>query len=380
LSLLHPIATQGGVQDVPKLSRLMRRNGNWTYRVRVPDDLRTTLGKREIWRSFGAIAHSEAARLARLEGVKVDALFAEARAKLAKQSGAAPSEGTALTHEAIYRAVRAYFHRLEKSAQAVPLDDYQRELAVERAIEDVAGMHGTPVGDGSVQRVAKTVASEAGFSFAKGSLLFNELAEAVKAALDEHYFREVERLSLEPVRKRHPLFADIGPDRAPPKTMTLREAIDAFQAAPEWSNRAVKTKAAWKFRLAAWCDLLGPDRPVAIITRAEVKAARDTLMAVPPNAVKRWPDKTLAEVAELAQQQAIPPMHPKSVQLYMDSLVSLLKWLVAEGELAQNPATGIGAPIPTGGEDRVRRPMTIAELRHLFTSGPYADPSESLFE
>ena len=52
------------------------------FRAYVPEELRPIIGKREIWKSLGAISHREAVRLSHIESVKADALFAEARAKL----------------------------------------------------------------------------------------------------------------------------------------------------------------------------------------------------------------------------------------------------------------------------------------------------------
>lgn len=75
--LLHAPATQG--DEMAKDQRLFRRAGKWTFRVRVPTELQATIGKREIWKSLGDVSHAEARRLARIESVKTDALFAEAK-------------------------------------------------------------------------------------------------------------------------------------------------------------------------------------------------------------------------------------------------------------------------------------------------------------
>ncbi|MEP9354864.1 DUF6538 domain-containing protein [Xanthobacter sp. KR7-65] len=60
-------------------SRLFKRAGKWTFRVRVPADVQGKIGKKEIWKALGDVPHAEARRLARVESVKADALFAEAR-------------------------------------------------------------------------------------------------------------------------------------------------------------------------------------------------------------------------------------------------------------------------------------------------------------
>lgn len=97
-------------------------------------------------------------------------------------------------------------------------------------------------------------------------------------------------------------------------------------------------------------------------------------MVIPPNAAKRWPKTPLTKVAGIARKEELPAMHPKSVQLYLDALTSLMKWLVAEQELRENPATGIGVAQPDASEEPRRRPLTVPEIQTLLTSGPFVPP------
>jgi integrase len=223
-----------------------------------------------------------------------------------------------------------------------------------------------------MQQVARQIAQEARLGVPEGSSAFWELLSAVKRAADEYASRNVDRANLQPVAKRDPAFADITATTPPPRTLTLIGAVEAFKEAPEKAGKAAKTKAAYRFRLGAWVDLIGADRPVAEISRAEIKNARDVLLTVPANAAKRFPGKTLREAAALATKQGVPPMHPKSARLYLDSLASLFKGLPVEGEILGNPALAIG--VPPADDSKARRPMTIAELNRLFASGPYAKP------
>jgi hypothetical protein len=104
-------------------NRLIRRGGVWTFRVRVPDKLRSVVGKREIWKSLGGVSHAEAARLARIESVRVDSLFAEAERRLT-ESGARPLD--AVTDAELERLARSYFFQLESEAAPVPFSEGQR--------------------------------------------------------------------------------------------------------------------------------------------------------------------------------------------------------------------------------------------------------------
>jgi integrase len=380
------------VRDVGRQIGLIKRGKGYTLRVVVPVDVRpsfTPIWDREnrgrsrhskddqlsqVWITLGEADRRKAIEAARLKRVWLDGLFDEARAVATGKGAPSPNGSRVASLDAIRRAVRTYFYELEANAPPVPWDQIDREEALDRAIEDAGAEHTAPVEDYCVQHVANNIADKSMLSFDSQPLLFRKLTEAVKLALDEHASRQVERLSLEPIGRRYPLLADITAGAPPPKTMTLREAVEAYISAPERADRAPKTKRAWRFRLDAWCDLLGPDKAIAAISKPELRTARDTLMALPPNATKRWPGKHLTEVAALAKAERLPVLDPKSVKLYLEALSSLGKWLVNEGELTSNPASGLGAPAGSRDKKPTRRPFAVAELNRLFASGPFVAP------
>jgi hypothetical protein len=113
------------------LPGLKNRNERWTLRVRVPDDVRSTIEKLENSTSFEAVSFLEACRLARLERTDIDQLFAEARSRQRQTSIPEISESE-LRHLA-----RVYLHRLEASASDVPLDSDEREASALSNFEDL---------------------------------------------------------------------------------------------------------------------------------------------------------------------------------------------------------------------------------------------------
>lgn len=360
-----------GVDEVSRQPRLMRRNGRWGHRVRVPNDLRHFIGKSEIWRSLGTGPYAEACRQARLEDVRVDTFFADCRAKIRDRKAAQVAQDTPLSDDAIYRYVQQYFHFLETQQRVVPFGDGPREAAVDRAIDEAAAVHSTPAEAGTFDATARKFVNERQIPINDRSLAFGKLVSGIKAAMDEHHSREIARLTLQPVASGHPLFAEIAADRPPRRTLTLSAAVAAFIAAPERAERAAKTHAAWRFRYAVWKDLLGQNRPVKEITRDDVKRARVVLLSIPPNAAKRWPNVPLARVADIARRDGLPTIHPKSVQLYLEALNTLMRWLVAEGELSTNPAAGLGVAGGLRRTDKERRPLTTSDLQRLFACGPF---------
>ena len=68
------------MQELPKVPCLFReKDRRWTLRRRVPDEIRSIIGKREIWRTYGAMNFEEARRLHSREMAKWDAAFDKAR-------------------------------------------------------------------------------------------------------------------------------------------------------------------------------------------------------------------------------------------------------------------------------------------------------------
>ena len=43
--------------------RLMPRGAGWTFRAWVPEEIGPIIGKKEIWKQFGAVSHREAVKL-----------------------------------------------------------------------------------------------------------------------------------------------------------------------------------------------------------------------------------------------------------------------------------------------------------------------------
>lgn len=351
-----------------KDQRLFKRAGKWTFRVRVPADIQDKIGKREVWKSLGDISHAEARRLARVESVKVDALFAEARAPASGLSLAQISEAD------LHHLACAYLHRLEVGAAAMPLDDFERRERAEEASEKIM-LVGQSVDEASLQLVATDIAEDARLDLTGKPAALSKLTELVQRALIEHYSREADRASLAPECVYDPLFAGVTRASPPPVSrLTLARAVELYKAEPDRAGVSPKTRAAYEFRFAMLLELLGPEKVVDKITRADVREVRDLLMKLPPNATKRFPDAPLRQVAEIAGKNDLQTMSPKSVGLYVEALSALFRWLVKEELAARNPAVGLKSPaLPLEAD---RRPFTAHELNVLFAAPAFSAATE----
>ena len=79
--LIHKAATRSDA-TVANPPGLRQRGGSWEVRVRVPDRLRKTLGKREIVRSLGGVSKMDAAHLAWGVRAEIAEIFKAAEVRL----------------------------------------------------------------------------------------------------------------------------------------------------------------------------------------------------------------------------------------------------------------------------------------------------------
>ncbi|MDK9696983.1 MAG: site-specific integrase [Siculibacillus sp.] len=348
-----------------KVPGLSRRGSVWQFRVRVPEKLQKAIGKGEIVKSLGPVSHAEAARLARLERTTADRLFAEAEAR------ARTAPLACLSESQLRHLTRAFFFRLEENAGPIPFSDDEREVLASSVRGDLAGITQT-LEDASLQQVAIEFAEWANVRVERNSLAFLDLCRAVQRAHIEHYRREHDRLRLKHEERNDPLFADIDRMHPPKPMLTLGDAVEKFMGDPQRTALAPKTRALWTGRFGAWLDLVGKARPVAEITRDEVREALKVLMRVPKNAAKLYPGVPLKKVVKDATKGQPPLLSAKTVQLYIDVLNALFKFLVEEQLLPRNVMQNLkGAP---ASDDDKRRPWAVDELKKFFGTDPFDKP------
>lgn len=201
--LLHTTATQSG-EEVVKSSGLIRRGVRWGFRRRVPDTVRSHIGKREFLKSFGDVPLKEARRLAAREWARTDDLIATAERQIANRRSI-----DELSVSEIGAIARSYFAALEKQAMLEPpiFNDDQLNAEMELNNEELVGLANGPE-DASVQKIATVAAREANVAAAPGTRHFFVLSEAVHAALIEHHRRQSDRLRRRPVNCYDHAFSD----------------------------------------------------------------------------------------------------------------------------------------------------------------------------
>jgi len=125
-------------------------------------------------------------------------------------------------------------------------------------------------------------------------------------------------------------FDPVFKPRAEPGGKTLAQAIAAFRAEPQRATLIAKSQQTYDvvFRLAG--ELFGTDRPIREIGREDCKTFRATVQALPPNAAKRFPGRTLVEVAGL-KLPTTDRLHATTVNHYVHGLSALMNYAHNEG-------------------------------------------------
>jgi integrase len=128
------------------------------------------------------------------------------------------------------------------------------------------------------------------------------------------------------------------------------------------------TEYAALFRLLR--DAGGEDRPVRSIGREDCRRIRDLVSVLPAHAAKRWPGKSLVEVAELARDKGLTPMDPATANAYLGRLSTLMRWAEREEYIARNPAVGLTVAAPETDAREARLPFSIDQLNAIFRTPP----------
>lgn len=144
----------------------------------------------------------------------------------------------------------------------------------------------------------------------------------------------------------------------------LTDLSAAFRAERSAVRGEVGTEKKYGFPFRVMEEVLGREKIVSTITRADCLAVRSFFERLPPNAKKRFPKLTLVQAAEKAEVDNLPRLAPNSVGAYMQSVLAVLRWAGDEGwgvKINQRDLVGPRAPIVK------RRGFRPDELARLFT-------------
>ncbi len=361
-----------------KVTGLMRRGSTYSLRRRVPTDLVEALGRREIWVALGTSDYREAAKEARRASVRLDMEWDAARAAL-KNGEPVPSKNTVAEAD-IRRAVLGDFWRAEQGATVAHDDDvrenaehdidgYQRrdpsaEAALVSQARSLIDKHklNIPLPD------ATRVGQRAEPFTASPELV--KLLELLRRADIEHLKRMLDRMDGQHGDVAHdPLFAgvnSVSPRPALSEGITLGEAIKRMETDPTRAHLGDTADAKYVMTFRAMKEVIGPDRALASITRADCADVQELLAGIPANVskLKAYAKcETLREIAALAATRTDRKMAVGTVRVYTHTLSSFFNWAINKGLITVNPAVRL-APAK-GAAEVSKQPFTVEEMNKL---------------
>ncbi|MQW16682.1 site-specific integrase [Sinorhizobium meliloti] len=372
-----------GSEEVVKVPGLIRRGSTYSLRRRVPTDLVEAVGRREIWVSLGTSNYKAAAKKARLEAVRLDIQWDKQREAL-KIGEPLKSVDTVSEAELRHVVVSDFW----ASQQEAPLGRVSTEDGRDYLESLEAELGGLEASDPS--------SLAAVFSHAKAIILerklpiqvppdqkFGERSGTVHASPELARLLELLRRSdVEKVKRLidrlegghgdnafDPFFAGVNSFSEAPNAsngLTLGEAIKRFETDPTRAHLGDTADAKYVVTFRVMKEVIGDDRPLVSITRAECASVQEIIAGLPPNLskLKAYGDcKTMRAVVAKAAERGDKLMSPGTVRVYTHTLSAFFNWANRKGLLTNNPATRLASA--NGAADVSRRPFTVDELNKI---------------
>lgn len=372
------------MEEMAKHPWLMKRGDRYYLRARVPADLAERYEGREIKRALRTSDRREADRLIRIESAKLEREFEEKRRHQAPTDQ--PIED--VPYFVLDEIAQTWFLSRLKKEEDLRRNDFVRDLRdveqwAQNAREDIG-----KIGDALARRdpsywvksakdllkahqIAPETDREALFRFAlllgHGDL---ELAQ-----------RGLQSLSGEEVafNKGNP-FTDVhlhwmrkatasGTDAVPTSSTTVGRLIELFKSDPKRDRISVKGKLGYEVIFRMLEELCGFDALVSSIDREKCREILDLFRRLPVNGTKKYPGKSLRELASIVGARRISEGTLKG---HMSNLSALFAFAVREHMIDRNPAAALYS-VPKGARNK-RLPFSSEQLRKIFQHPPFDAP------
>lgn len=356
--LLHAAATQGGDEEL-KTPGLVQRKNRYQFRRRIPEKIRSLLGKREFVKSLGDVPFREAKRLAGLEWAVTGEMIAEAERRLAGsalpahetvnmdagQSIAGATTSSILSKTDIGALARRYFAELEHSTlNDENFNEKSKAQLIEDTTDELVGLRNGPE-DASVQQVAIAAARWANLPISPVDPNFFALCEAVHAALVEHLSRQLDRFSEQPPRTRDYHFSE----------QSLAEAMRRPAPGPSLSDI-----------VARWAVKADPPQLKSVDKARSVVADFTAHIAIVP-VTQVTPDHVQALKEHLLGKTTSAATAANKLNIFR----ALLSFAHENRVIASNPCAGITIK-PLGRAKDKRLPYSKEALAAVFSSPIYS--------
>src|SRR5262249_22439763 len=365
---------------------LLRRNGVYYYRRRVPQHLVKEIGKQFIQLSLNTTSLPEAKTLRALNDLKWDARFDGLKKKAAPGPNSANSKqavnSTKSSDGDLLRLVREYVERKEEEfskrvASHPPESEREKaEMRMEAKVDaQIIKDRDHPQADEWVYSTSKEILQATGKSIDDPALPHRAaFAEWVRRGLLELENRSLARLADD---HRHTFFDQLfNPSHQPrvsfgeltAQYLLLTEAHAATnRLSDKWIDKQRAT-------LALIRELIGDSTPVDAIDYDACLRVRSPLARIPANRTTIYRTRPLDEAIERAAAENKPLLSPVTQQQYLAALRDVLDLAAKKRLIPVNPAEGL-KPLKrdTVAAGEKRRPFTLEQIKRFFDSKFYSE-------
>lgn len=386
-------------------SNIFRRGGRYWFRVRVPIDLISRVGRGELWRSL----RTSDPAMARRKGAEAMAGVASLWEAVRRQAG--------MTREQINGLIQQFFvDFLDEDAKRRVADKAPFDWRAWPTLAGVWTMEHTPnevdaiiadsgrtprdffndyfaavVHDEAKQALAANrwreaassadaLLSEQGQSLDPASTDYRLLCQGILRAVVEGTRLMQQRAAGNWSGKpRDPLLQTPAVNGAPAAAAAaqpqqrranepkLTDLLERFLT--ERTGMTAKSAHDYRAAIRAFDALIGA-RSVSGLTRKDVVLFKDTLMTAPANWTKRFPNVGLREAAKRGAEAKMPTLSAKTINSkYLAPLSTFLRWCANNDYLTTNPATGIHVEVAKSQRrQKMRLPFSSEHLKAIFAA------------
>lgn len=349
---------------------LQRRNGVYHLRIRVPDALRSQVGKTELVRSLRTYSLQKARPLAALLTALVMETF-----EMIKLAEMTTHDARKLVQNCFVQVMAAEDNNSSFTPRSSEIDLEIREQRVlsEDYISYLRRQIDCNSFDSEVRLKVRDLVVEYGFR--PNDLTetqFNDLASGVTRVLVERQRLFLLRLEdrLAPFEPVDELFANslervhFGDSIGKHKGPTIADAVQSYLAAHKnvWKLKTFKAR---RWQLGYLVEFLGDGRPIESIRVDDIREYRNAVLTLRAN----HGFKPAQSFASKQTTNAASRIAPKTAELIFQPVRTFFAWAVSsEGLIENNPALAVKMTSKQGKVvGRARRPFETVEIKELFS-------------
>jgi integrase len=363
-----------------KKQHLEKRGNRWYFQVRVPKDLIPSYPGKIIRRSLGTSDLKEACRLR-------DIAMGDLQREFAVKRRTNQGDYDSLTLEQA-EVIAAYtLHEyLSEDEEERARGNPTTIATMETGHEEMLSRCSEALFLRSVEPVEGLIKGHSefhGYTLKPGSDSWNRLGYALLKACLRGAETCLKRLNGYLIDTPPPPTAPLpNPETATPN----REGILLTVLLEKWLlENAVRPRTRQEHYTAIhrFVEMAG-DLPVDSITKANIRAFKEGLTLLPPNASKRYPGLTTREVLkklEGPEGEGIKRLDPITINKDLNILFKLLKWAHNEGFIDSlgwtNPADGMRVK-PRQRRQDGKHPYSVDDLGRIFQSPVFSKGERSL--